>query len=643
MLTTKSLLAAFAAGSLCTLGAFAQETGSTGLQWTNLGEFRAPTNGEHVLTDRSAAVYNLEQMRAELAPYAFQEPVDFAGSSGPERTNNGQLRAWQFQGHKLTKGAEGAPYKILYAPSEADDVGYRNAMAAAAGGGSTCDYFDARAATPSIATLAQYDVVLVWANFAFSNNILFGDNLAAYNDGGGSVVLGAFCAYTSGNFLSGKIMTAGYCPVKGGFNHFSTATYNGDGTTCIYNGVSSLDAFYRDILVLQGSGVIDGTFSDGEMAHAYRGTNPSGAGDVVYSNGNGGFPVLGGGQWANIAANLCSCSPAVTFAKILYAPSEADDAAYRAAISAAGGGAIVDYFDASAGTPSAALLATYDCVHVWANFAFADSVGYGNNLAVFVDNGGDVVMGAFCTYTSGNSLSGQIMTPGYCPVVSPSGTNHFSSDVDTGPWFTCLASGVTSIDAFYRDVLVLQGNGIRDGRYNGDKEISTAYRRYPGGGGGDVVYANGSGGFPVTGGGQWPAVVANACTCNVGQQGPAATCVQRFGVLGLNPADCKCGNNPIVGQVWNVQVSTTPSVGSTTLSTYATIGLGGPTSGISALGYEVLILPTYIITTAFGSHNIAVPPTADFIGASFTLQGGRLESGPSAIVFTNALDITVGL
>jgi hypothetical protein len=643
MLTTKSMLAALAAGSLCTLGAFAQQTGSTGLQWTNLGELRAPTNGEHVLTGKSAAVYNLEQLRAELAPFAFQEPVEFTGSSGPEQTNIGPARAWQFQGHKLTKGAEGAPYSILYAPSEADDVGYRNAMAAAAGAGATCDYFDARTATPSVATLSQYDVVLVWANYAFANNVLYGDNLAAYNDAGGTVVLGAFCAYTSGNFLSGKIMTAGYSPVLGGSNHFSSFSYLGDGTTCIYGGVSSLDAVYRDILSLQGTGVIDGTYADGEICHAYRGTNPAGAGDVVYSNGNGGFPVLGGGQWANIAANLCSCSPAVTFATILYAPSEADDATYRAQISAAAGGATVDYFDASAGTPSAALLSTYDCVHVWANFAFSDAVGYGNNLAVFVDGGGDVVMGAFCTYTSGNSLSGQIMTSSYCPVVSPSGTNHFSNDTDTGPWFTCLATGVSSIGAFYRDILVLQGDGILDGRFDGDKEIATAYRRYPGGGGGDVVYANGSGGFPITGTGEWASVVANSCTCNVGQQGPAASCTIRLGVLGLNPTDCFCGNNPIVGETWNVQISTVPTVGSSTSATYATIGLGGAISGIPALGYEALILPPYIITTAFGNHNIPVPPTADFIGASFTLQGGRLEAGPSAIVFTNALDITVGL
>ena len=41
-----------------------------------------------------------------------------------------------------------------------------------------------------------------------------------------------------------------------------------------------------------------------------------------------------------------------TTGSILYAPSEADDAAYRAAISAGAGGATVDYFDTRIATPS---------------------------------------------------------------------------------------------------------------------------------------------------------------------------------------------------------------------------------------------------------------------------------------------------
>ena len=61
---------------------------------------------------------------------------------------------------------------------------------------------------------------------------------------------------------------------------------------------------------------------------------------------------------------------------ILYAPSEADDPAYRAAISAGAGGATVDYFDARVATPSVALMSGYDAVHTWANFAYLDPIGF---------------------------------------------------------------------------------------------------------------------------------------------------------------------------------------------------------------------------------------------------------------------------
>jgi hypothetical protein len=49
------------------------------------------------------------------------------------------------------------------------------------------------------------------------------------------------------------------------------------------------------------------------------------------------------------------------------------------------------------------------------------------------------------------------------------------------------------------------------------------------------------------------------------------------------------------------------------------------------------------VTTGLGSHNIPIPPMASFIGAAATLQGGRVEAGPTAIVLLNALDLTIGI
>lgn len=204
---------------------------------------------------------------------------------------------------------------------------------------------------------------------------------------------------------------------------------------------------------------------------------------------------------------------------ILYAPSEADDAAYRAAIAAITGGT-VDYFDASAGTPDAALLANYDCVHTWANFAYADNVGYGDNLADYVDVGGRVVLGAFTTFTQGNSLSGRIMDPGYSPVNSPSGGNWFFSSDYAGDGAQCIHDQVTSYECTFRDMLALQG-GLQDGSYD-DGEIAHSYR---GANDFSVVHSNGSGASALGCTGDWARLVANSCNCS-------SNCVLSARILG---------------------------------------------------------------------------------------------------------------
>jgi hypothetical protein len=194
---------------------------------------------------------------------------------------------------------------------------------------------------------------------------------------------------------------------------------------------------------------------------------------------------------------------------ILYAPSEADDAALRAAIAAATGGT-VDYYDARAGTPDVTLLQSYDCVYTWANYAFLDAIGFGNNLAGAVDAGTVVILGSFCTYTSGNSLGGQIMTSAYSPVFSPSGSNHFSSSNYAGDGTTSIYDGVTTFECTYRDFLTLQGTGVQDGSYQ-DGEIAHAYRSPDR----KVIYSNGSGAVQLGCTGQWALLIANACQFGV--------------------------------------------------------------------------------------------------------------------------------
>jgi hypothetical protein len=202
--------------------------------------------------------------------------------------------------HVLTPPAGMVGETILYAPSEADDAGFRAAIAAFTGG--TVDYFDARAATPDVTLLQSYDCVYTWANYAFLDPTSFGNNLADAVDTGTVVILGSFCTYTSGNSLGGQIMTSAYSPVfsPSGSNHFVSSNYAGDGTTPIHDGVTTYECVYRDILTLQGTGLQDGSYQDGEIAHAYRPDFK-----VIYSNGTGAFQLACTGQWALLVANAC--------------------------------------------------------------------------------------------------------------------------------------------------------------------------------------------------------------------------------------------------------------------------------------------------------------------------------------------------
>lgn len=189
---------------------------------------------------------------------------------------------------------------------------------------------------------------------------------------------------------------------------------------------------------------------------------------------------------------------------ILYAPSQDDDPVFRAAVAAITGGP-VDYFDSRVATPDAGLLNSYDCVYTWADFAFLDNVAFGDNLADFVDVGGSVILGGFSTYTSGNSMSGRIMTAGYCPVISPTGDNHFTDSDYAGDGVTQIHDGVTAYASVYRDILALQGAGMQDGSYL-DSEIAHAYRPDF-----KVIYSNGNGAAQYPSSGDWPILVANAC------------------------------------------------------------------------------------------------------------------------------------
>jgi cysteine-rich repeat protein len=191
---------------------------------------------------------------------------------------------------------------ILFAPAWTDDAAFRAAVSAITGG--AVDYLDTSTSTPSVEAMQAYDCVYTHSDYTYADTTTFGNNLASYVDAGGTVVLGPFTTYSTWA-IGGAIAGSGYSPVynPSSGNHYAVSAYAGDGTGPIHYSVSSYDSQYRDTLALQGSGIADGHYADGEIAHAYRPDYK-----VVFSNGGGTTTLLGAGDWPRLVANSCSAA-----------------------------------------------------------------------------------------------------------------------------------------------------------------------------------------------------------------------------------------------------------------------------------------------------------------------------------------------
>ena len=97
-----------------------------------------------------------------------------------------QLRVGSF---KLSQSAACNTYRMLivYAEAGAGPLTLRNQILDEPGVAAV-DIFDARAATPTLAQLANYDVVVAFSNSAYDDPTAMGDLLADYADTGGLVV-----------------------------------------------------------------------------------------------------------------------------------------------------------------------------------------------------------------------------------------------------------------------------------------------------------------------------------------------------------------------------------------------------------------------------------------------------------------------
>jgi len=114
------------------------------------------------------------------------------------------------------------------------------------------DYYDARTGTPTLEQLADYDAVVVWSNYQFSDPMGMGNVLADYADNGGGVILQQFSFGTGWN-LQGRIMNE-YSPFSPGqiqYNNYNLGDY--DSGNPIMEGVSAVsDMFASAVSIING-------------------------------------------------------------------------------------------------------------------------------------------------------------------------------------------------------------------------------------------------------------------------------------------------------------------------------------------------------------------------------------------------------
>ena len=108
---------------------------------------------------------------------------------------------------------------------------------------------------------------------------------------------------------------------------------------------------------------------------------------------------------------------------------------------------------------------------------------------------------------------------------------------------------------------------------------------------------------------------------------------------GVNPDLMVSLSKPISGDVWRVGIDLT---GTGALFSTLNVGLGGAVDGpVFGLG-QLLILPPYLdpLVTATNEHAFPMPPAANLLGLTFSLQGFLFIPGGSQLL--NGIEFTIG-
>src|SRR6266545_5125696 len=270
----------------------------------------------HQCTDNQAWV----QQTLDMAPYAGQTVrIEFL----VHLDNFGDLTGMYVDDVSLPAGACGSPtptasptctpggsFQVLIVNS---DVGVQPVMLhnqiAAEPGVTAVDYFDAEFATPTLAQLQPYNIVVSFSNSTYADPVAMGDVLADYADAGGIVVAFNFDWFGPPFGLEGRWQTGGYSPfVEGGPINFNTSclgSFNAGHPLMAGIPAGSLCAFFRHTLALSAGAVSVAEYQDNEHLCAYQVNNGhTGVGINAYVgdfagqwSGPFGTVVVNAGRW----------------------------------------------------------------------------------------------------------------------------------------------------------------------------------------------------------------------------------------------------------------------------------------------------------------------------------------------------------
>lgn len=134
------------------------------------------------------------------------------------------------------------------------------------------DYVNARFETPDLATLRNYDVVIVASNYYFLDGVALGDALADYVDAGGKVIHSSSSSYT-GFHIAGRFESGGYAAFNlntaTDFSLRNLGTY--DAAHPIMAGISTLQNLYGFPVTLKFGAVLVASWDSGAPMVAVQG------------------------------------------------------------------------------------------------------------------------------------------------------------------------------------------------------------------------------------------------------------------------------------------------------------------------------------------------------------------------------------